>query len=325
MTPPRHITILPDGLLILPAWLSAERRGFFRDLLGSEADPEIVDAAVAALADEGSPVLIAAVIGGAVRCAMAGDPPVRLRRSDGSVRTGMRGSWAEHHDDLDRIELDLDGHRIDWTVPPTGVTPVRDREVIGDETLDPRLLDHPTADIDADAGDEDEDAVEVTERGSTETGGAPTVRAVRCPAGHPNPITVTRCRRCGADLVDPTVHTVARPVLARLVFDSGRIVEVDRPQVIGRRPDPATHRGEPPNPITVSSPDGAVSRTHVRLHVEGWDLLIEDTGSLNGTEVRTADGTRRRLREFDPTPVGPGCRIVLGGDEGFEIESVEPG
>lgn len=149
------------------------------------------------------------------------------------------------------------------------------------------------------------------------------VRAVRCPAGHPNPPTATSCRLCGAAVTDTTVASIPRPVIARLVFDSGLVVDVDRPQLIGRRPTAPPDAEEIPNLVTIPSPDSDISRVHTAVRVEGWDVLVEDAGSTNGTEVRQPGRDPVRLREHDPVLVVEGTEVTLAGTVRFRIDAPE--
>jgi hypothetical protein len=55
-------------------------------------------------------------------------------------------------------------------------------------------------------------------------------------------------------------------------------------------------------------PDAGVSRRHARLTLEGRDLVIEDLGSANGTEVEG-----RRLAPHRPYRIERGVEIALGG------------
>lgn len=150
------------------------------------------------------------------------------------------------------------------------------------------------------------------------------VRAVRCPVGHANPPTSTTCRLCGAGIADTSVVAVPRPVVVRLVFDSGLVVDVDRPQLIGRRPTVPAGTDELPNLITLPSPDSDISRVHTAVRVEGWDVLVEDLGSTNGTEVRLPGRDPVRLREHDPVLVVVGTEITLAGTVQFTVEAAEP-
>jgi pSer/pThr/pTyr-binding forkhead associated (FHA) protein len=149
------------------------------------------------------------------------------------------------------------------------------------------------------------------------------VRAVRCPTGHANPPTAGACRRCGAELADAEIVTIPRPVIARLVFDSGLIVDVDRPQLIGRRPTAPPEADEIPNLVTIPSPDSDLSRAHTAVRIEGWDVLVEDVGSTNGTEVRLPAGDPVRLREHDPVLVVAGTEVTMAGAVRFRVEAPE--
>lgn len=163
---------------------------------------------------------------------------------------------------------------------------------------------------------------------STDLADAPTarareVRAVRCPGGHPNPPTVGTCRRCGETITDPTVVAVPRPVVARLVFESGLVVDVDRPQLLGRRPMAPDGVDDLPNLVTIPSPDGDISRAHTAIRLEGWDVLVEDLGSTNGTEVRLPGAEPVRLREHEPALAVVGTQVTLAGTVRFTIQAPE--
>lgn len=153
------------------------------------------------------------------------------------------------------------------------------------------------------------------------------VRARRCEHGHPNPPTAPRCRRCDADLGGSPVEVIPRPTVVRLVFESGLVVEVDRPQLIGRRPtapeDPHPD-DEIPNLVTVPSPESDISRVHTAIQVAGWDVLVVDAGSTNGTEVQLPGQDPIRLREHDPVLVVPGTTVTMAGTIRFNVEPVRP-
>ena len=141
--------------------------------------------------------------------------------------------------------------------------------------------------------------------------------------GHANPPTADTCRLCHSPVTDRSVLNVPRPVLARLVFESGLIVDVDRPQVIGRKPTAPSDAVELPNLITVPSPDSDISRCHTAVRLEGWDLLVEDLGSTNGTEVKLPPGVLHRIREHDPVLVVVGTEVTMAGVVRFRVEAPE--
>lgn len=267
-------------------------------------------------------------------------------------------AWGTPRRDVTGLRLEIDGSRIDWTpaaapagaqgraggafpdrsvddavtgdlieldrVESSGVTAGRDRRTgrtgDGAEGLPVAVGPDPTvrpADL-ARPGLERLSTSGLDERPGPER----TVPAVRCAAGHLNPPTRRRCRDCDRDLTDSEVLDVPRPVFARLVFDSGEIVDMTESLVIGRRPTAPAGAAEHRRLLSLASPDGALSRDHVVVHVEGWRLLVEDVGSLNGTEIVSTDGARHRLRDDDPVAVAPGTRVVLAGVNGFVIEAL---
>ncbi|MEM9516229.1 MAG: FHA domain-containing protein [Actinomycetota bacterium] len=150
----------------------------------------------------------------------------------------------------------------------------------------------------------------------------PTVEARHCPAGHPNPVEAERCRVCGAALTGE-VTTIHRPSVARLVFDSGMIVEVDRPQVVGRRPSlpDDAERSDLPGLIAVPDPHQDLSRSHLSIELEGWVLLASDLDSTNGTTVTHPGQSPVRLRPHEPTALVDGSQLALGDVASITIEA----
>lgn len=95
----------------------------------------------------------------------------------------------------------------------------------------------------------------------------------------------------------------------RATFSHGLVVDVDRPYVIGRapslRPDQTDAR-----PVTVPSPLGEISATHVEIRpgtgAETGRLVVVDLGSTNGTLVLRSGQT--------PLELLPGVPFVLSGE-----------
>lgn len=185
----------------------------------------------------------------------------------------------------------------------------------------------------ADDGDDDDaghtiSIGELRRKRAQAAGGAPEtgkVQALRCPGGHDNPPTAVRCRVCDAEITDRSVHFVRRPLVARLRFSTGAVVDLDKGQLVGRKPTTDVGSGsEPPGLVTVPSPDGSISRVHVAVHVEGWDVLVEDQGSTNGTVVVLPDKEPERLREHDPRLVVPGTEVRIADTVTFSVEVPRP-
>ncbi|MGH3274022.1 MAG: hypothetical protein ACRDNZ_06800, partial [Streptosporangiaceae bacterium] len=106
----------------------------------------------------------------------------------------------------------------------------------------------------------------------------PAVPALICPAGHVNPPSEASCRQCGAALPqDPVV--VPRPVLGVLRLSTGDVLTLDRDVVMGRSPraDFTGANGEDrPHVVKLPSADGDISRTHLRVTLSGWHVLVTD-------------------------------------------------
>ncbi|MDL5350824.1 FHA domain-containing protein [Microbacterium sp. zg-YB36] len=140
---------------------------------------------------------------------------------------------------------------------------------------------------------------------------AAAISGIVCVAGHPNPLERDTCTRCGASLTGAAVARVPLPDLGAVLLPDGRSIPLQGTVLIGRSPRADRTAGDA-IPTLVSIDDRDVSRTHVRIHVEGWQVLLEDLGSTNGT-VFTAVGTGpRRVRPGEPVLVTDGAVAELG-------------
>lgn len=144
--------------------------------------------------------------------------------------------------------------------------------------------------------------------------GSPSVPAVHCPTGHPNPPTSERCRMCHQPVTSAPPAMIARPTLGVFKLSSGTNVPVDRPLVLGRAPKLAGVPGdEIPHLVTVPSPDQSVSRSHIEVRLDGWHVLVVDLNTVNGTSVQMPGQRPQRLTPGAPFPIVPGAVIDLGG------------
>ncbi len=153
----------------------------------------------------------------------------------------------------------------------------------------------------------------------------PAVPALICPAGHVNPPSEAACRRCGAALPpDPVV--VPRPVLGVLRLSVGDSISLDRDVVMGRnpKPDSAGATGEErPHVVKLPSADGDISRTHLRVTLDGWHVLVTDLNSTNGTLVTLPGREPEQLRPGQPVPIKPGTLVTLADGIDFRYEVPE--
>jgi FHA domain len=140
------------------------------------------------------------------------------------------------------------------------------------------------------------------------------VDAKLCADGHANPPTAATCAVCGDFLAPGTgavVH-VPRPSLGRLQLDDGELIELDQELLIGRQPD----RDEEPSRTRlrrVKALGDKVSRSHLEVRFQGWDVLVDDCGSTNGTFVVAHPGGQvMPLEPGRAQMVEPGAVVYFG-------------
>lgn len=151
----------------------------------------------------------------------------------------------------------------------------------------------------------------------------PVVQAVHCELDHPNPTHATSCRVCGRPLAERPSRPIARPPLGELRFSTGEVAIVDRPLIIGRAPKlEGALSGELPALIRLPSPEKGLSRTHAEIRIEGWNVLLLDRDSSNGTTLTVPGMAPRRLHPNEAVPISPGAVIDLGGEVTCSFEVV---
>lgn len=140
------------------------------------------------------------------------------------------------------------------------------------------------------------------------------VDAKVCSHGHANPPTVATCAVCG-ELLPPSnaavVH-VARPSLGALVLDDGVRIPLDAELLLGRNPD-RDHDPTRTGLRRIKVPGDKVSRSHLEIRFHGWDVVVVDLGSTNGSFVVAEPGGP--VVALDPTRpqlVEPGATVYFG-------------
>ena len=159
--------------------------------------------------------------------------------------------------------------------------------------------------------------------GGPATGGTPAgpkpgeARGHLCSRGHLNDPRSHFCVLCGIRMNERTGVLVigSRPPLGLLVFDDGATYTVDAEYLVGRMPESDDRvRSGTLRSIVVEDRSGAVSRVHAEVRVDGWDVVLVDSGSRNGTFVAAAGDPA-----WSPVPPGrshrlvPGMRVRMGG------------
>jgi hypothetical protein len=150
----------------------------------------------------------------------------------------------------------------------------------------------------------------------------PLVLSTLCPNGHVNAPGTTTCIRCGAAIDEASAAQRRRPEVAVAVLVSGERIPLGRGVVIGRRPrSRRVEDGRVPRLITVDSPGEDISRSHVELRVDDWNLVAVDLSSTNGTLLLREGAAPQRLRPEASTILQLGDRLDLGDGQVVTIES----
>jgi hypothetical protein len=137
------------------------------------------------------------------------------------------------------------------------------------------------------------------------------VTAVLCPSGHPNPPFTASCRVCGMSLVDLPSALVEQPAVGVFVLPSGERVPVDRLILVGRRPEHHAPVGGRPPRVVAFEQEQEVSRNHLQVSVDGWNVSVVDTDSKYGTVVRLPGQDAMTMQPRVPVTIVPGTDVVL--------------
>ncbi|TWF74489.1 FHA domain-containing protein [Pseudonocardia hierapolitana] len=113
-----------------------------------------------------------------------------------------------------------------------------------------------------------------------------------------------------------------RPPVGLLVFDDGATYTVDAEYLMGRMPeaDPRVASGALRS-LALEDPSGAVSRVHAQIVLNGWEALLVDVGSRNGTFVSPpGEQGWTQLPAGETHLLVPGTRVRIGG-RSFQFEA----
>lgn len=128
----------------------------------------------------------------------------------------------------------------------------------------------------------------------------------------------------GLPEVPPSLPDVVEAPRARVpsIRVGDRVIRLDRPVVVGRRPAlPRVVRGPEPELVVVRSPSGQVSSSHVAFHAEGEAAVVDDLHSTNGTVVRPAGAAAYRMPSGASIVALTGTVVEIGDGIGIEILS----
>lgn len=158
-----------------------------------------------------------------------------------------------------------------------------------------------------------------------EHGDRPLVYGVDCKNDHFNDPRVPYCAVCGIALVQRTLvpYKGPRPSLGVLVLDDGTALPLESDYLLGRDPERAPEvAGGNARPAKVTSPDGSVSRRHLRVALDGWDVNLVDLGSVNGTQIQPpGDPNFYDIPPNEPVTIAPGTTVRVGVSRTMRFEA----
>jgi hypothetical protein len=145
-----------------------------------------------------------------------------------------------------------------------------------------------------------------------------------CSRGHLNDPRSHFCVLCGIRMNERTGVLVvgSRPPLGLLVFDDGSTYTVDAEYLVGRMPEADQRvRSGVLRAIIIEDRSGSVSRVHAEVRLNGWDVMLVDSGSRNGTYL-SAPGEPgwTPLPPHQSRRMTPGTKVRLGART-FTFES----
>lgn len=140
---------------------------------------------------------------------------------------------------------------------------------------------------------------------------APTVLAVSCPLGHLTPPASPQCRVCHQRVAPQEPRRVERPTLGGLRLPTGEVVPLDRGVVLGRKPAPAPGSTDWPHLVHLPKDHSFVSRQHLEIELDGWDVVARDLDSRGGTTIAPPGREPLRMRPRDAYVLEPGTVLDL--------------
>ena len=140
---------------------------------------------------------------------------------------------------------------------------------------------------------------------------APTVLAVSCPLGHLTPPIAPQCRVCHQRVAPQEPRRVDRPSLGGLRLPTGEVVPLDRGVILGRKPAPAQGSTDWPHLVHLPSDHSFVSRRHLQIELDGWDVVARDLDSRGGTTIAPPGREPEHMRPGDAYVLEPGTVLDM--------------
>ena len=142
------------------------------------------------------------------------------------------------------------------------------------------------------------------------------VRGVYCKNRHFNDPRQLFCGICGINMVQQTPVLVngKRPPLGVMVLADGAVFQLDSDYLLGRDPglDDRVRSGAA-RAVPVQDTSNQISRVHARLELRGWDAVLIDNASTNGTFFNPPETPEwQRLPSGGSHVLAHGTRVRIG-------------
>ncbi len=154
-------------------------------------------------------------------------------------------------------------------------------------------------------------------RGAADDPDAVVLDGLNCARGHFNHPHAANCAWCGLGMAQVS-HVLVRgkrPPLGVLVIDEQATFTLDADYIVGRQPskDPSID-GVRVRELVLADAERQVSRVHATVRLQGWDVVVEDQGSGNGTYVvdPATGAPALQLPPHTPRVLGPGEHVHIG-------------
>ena len=72
--------------------------------------------------------------------------------------------------------------------------------------------------------------------------------------------------------------------------------------------------------LRLASPQNDISRNHAEVLLRGWQVMVRDLGSTNGTTIALPGQEPRRLRPNDAQVIEAGTVVALANEVSFTFE-----
>lgn len=154
---------------------------------------------------------------------------------------------------------------------------------------------------------------------------APMVLGVNCKNRHFNDPRTPYCAVCGISMVQMTLSLFRgpRPPLGVLFLDDGVTISLDADQLIGREPEQSWDVSEGrARPMRLIDQQGSISRRHVLVTLDEWQVKVIDLGSVNGTAIRPPGAQDfQPIGQDSPVVLETGTTVRVGQSRTFRFES----